>query len=127
MNTKQRFLVTSFAFLAAGLGAGQAFAQEATPDTWQNVTSQATRAEVRAEAVAALHAGEIEYGEASLAPETSPTTKSRAQVRAEALTARRLGLVGQGEVTGPAPTAEQLRAIEQAGQAALSPQFANAG
>jgi hypothetical protein len=127
MNTQQRFLVTSFAFLAAGLGAGQAFAQEATPDTWQAVTSQASRAEVQAEATAALHAGLIAYGEASLAPEAAPATKSRAQVHAEALAARRLGLVGQGEVTAPAPSAEQLRAIEQAGQAALNAQYANAG
>ena len=64
-------------------------------------TSTRTRAEVRAEAVAALAAGErLSWGEASQPDMARPTgTRARAEVVAEAREARRLGTLDDGEAT----------------------------
>jgi hypothetical protein len=61
--------------------------------------SAKTRAEVRAEAIAARKAGLIAVGERTLAPELDRfvSTKTRAEVRAEAIAARRAGLIAYGE------------------------------
>ena len=64
-------------------------------------TSTRTRAEVRAEVVAALAAGErLSWGEASHPEVTrSTSTRERADVVAEAREARRLGTLDDGEAT----------------------------
>ena len=64
-------------------------------------TSTRTRAEVRAEAVAAQAAGErLSWGEASQPDMARPTgTRARAEVVAEAREARRLGTLDDGEAT----------------------------
>jgi len=64
-------------------------------------TSTRTRAEVRAEVVAALAAGErLSWGEASHPEVTrSTSTRERAEVVAEAREARRLGTLDDGEAT----------------------------
>jgi hypothetical protein len=64
-------------------------------------TSSRTRAEVRAEVVAALAAGErLSWGEASQpAPAPTATTRERSAVVAEAREARRLGTLDDGEAT----------------------------
>jgi hypothetical protein len=64
-------------------------------------TSTRTRAEVRAEVVAALAAGErLSWGEASQPSLSGSTgTRERAEVVAEAREARRLGTLDDGEAT----------------------------
>lgn len=91
------FAASALVMLAA---APAVFAQEATPDTWISASkSRLTRAEVRAEAIAARDAGLIPRGEASVEPFLPRTAaalaqgKTRAQVRAETAEARRLGLM----------------------------------
>jgi hypothetical protein len=90
--------------LVAAAGFSSAFAQEATADTWQNVQSTLSRAEVHAQAVAAVRAGEIGYGEATrVVPsheEVAPyVAKTRSEVSAEARQALRSGQLDHGEVT----------------------------
>jgi hypothetical protein len=64
-------------------------------------TSSRTRAEVRAEVVAALAAGErLSWGEAAPpTPDRTFSTRERSQVVAEAREARRLGTLDDGEAT----------------------------
>ena len=66
-----------------------------------SVTSTRTRADVRAEVLAALAAGErLSWGEAPQpAQARSAGTRARAEVIAEAREARRLGTLDDGEAT----------------------------
>ena len=58
MTTTTRQVLTIAAIAAASLlSAGAAFAQEATPDTWLQVQSTKSRADVSAELVAARQSG----------------------------------------------------------------------
>jgi hypothetical protein len=124
MNTR---LATAAALLAA-LTAPLAMAQEATPDTWQAVTaSSVSREAVRADAIAALKAGLIERGEASVVRTEFRSTQPRAQVAAEAREALRLGVVSFGEGPGAVATPAQADAIRLAGQQALGQAIAQAG
>ncbi len=116
MNAK---LISLSALLAAAF-AVPAMAQEATPDNFAAVHSVVSRDAVRADAIAALKAGLIERGEASVDQRVFIATKSRAQVAAEANEALRLGLVGHGEGPAPMATPAQAEQIRLAGLQALS-------
>ena len=97
--------------------AAAAMASEFTPEA--PFVSTLSRAEVRAEAVAARDAGLITSGEFApiiVAENTSSVT--RAQVRAEAAEARRLGLLTTGEIT-VLPTPAQLEQVRLAGLRAV--------
>jgi hypothetical protein len=87
MNTRKLMLV-----VAAIVGAGTALAQSQEPKT---------RAEVRAEAIAARQAGEIEVGDTVglRALLSVPSQRSRAEVHAEAVAANkaRAGTVTYGD------------------------------
>ena len=82
MNAKLTTLTALVAVAAAF--ASPAFAKEATPDGFAAVTSTISRDAVRADAIAALKAGTIERGEASVDRSVFVSTKSRLQVAAEA-------------------------------------------
>jgi hypothetical protein len=92
--------------------------------------STKTRAEVRAEAIAARQAGLIAYGDRALTPEFDRfvSTKTRAQVTAELREAMRLGVLpSRGEASEPlVPTPEQLRLIAEAGERAAAQRVATA-
>ena len=97
--------------------AAAAMASEFTPEA--PFVSTLSRAEVRAEAVAARDAGLITSGEFApiiVAENTSSVT--RAQVRAEAAEAQRLGLLTTGEIT-VLPTPAQLEQVRLAGLRAV--------
>jgi hypothetical protein len=91
MNSKIAIATT----LVALLGAGSAFAQEATADQFPQQVSQNSRAEVHAEALAAQRAGIDVSGIWTFNDVKS--VRSRDEVRAEAREAQRLGLIGYGE------------------------------
>ena len=78
MNIRPRLIAAS---LVAAFVASPAFAQEATPDTWTEIASTTTRAEVRAEATTALRAGLTGHGEVTHAPVDFQSVKTREQVR----------------------------------------------
>lgn len=124
MNTR---LTAAAALLAALSVAPAAMAQEATPDTFQAFQgSSVSREAVRADAVAALKAGLIERGEASVATASFESTRARAQVAAEGREALRLGAVAFGEGPGVVVTPAQAEAIRTAGQQALGQAVAQA-
>ena len=116
MNTR---LIALSALVAASFAA-PVMAQEATPDNFATVTSVASREAVRADAIAALKAGLVERGEASIDRHVFVSTKTRVQVAAEAGEALRLGLIGQGEGPAPVATPAQAEMIRMAGLQALS-------
>ena len=118
MNAKLTTLTALVAVAAAF--ASPAFAQEATPDGFAAVTSTISRDAVRADAIAALKAGTIERGEASVDRSVFVSTKSRLQVAAEASEALRLGAIGHGEGPAPLVTPAQAESIRLAGLEALS-------
>jgi hypothetical protein len=84
MNRKQ------LAALALALVGASAFAQEATPDTWQQVAATKSVAHVRAELAQARQDGTIKSWSAGYI-EKVPAVKSREQLRAEVAAARRTG------------------------------------
>lgn len=116
MNTR---LIALSAVVAAAFAA-PAMAQEATPDTFNTVKSVLSRDAVRADAIAALKAGQIERGEASVDKRVFVSTKTRVQVAAEAAEALRLGLIGHGEGPSPVATPAQAEMIRMAGLQAVS-------
>ncbi len=122
MNTA-RITLTALVAAAAALAA-PAFVQEATPDGFAAVSSIASRDAVQADAVAALKAGTLERGEASVDRTVFVSTKSRAQVAAEGREALRLGVVGHGEGPAPVLTPAQAESIRMAGLAAASQRLA---
>lgn len=99
-------LIATVAFAVAGAGA--AFAQEATPDTWAQVAATKSRAQVQAELQQARKDGTIKSWSAGYI-EPLKSVKSREQVRAEFSAARATGEFDaiNGEVYGytPAPAA----------------------
>lgn len=119
MNTRITTLAALISATFLTFAAPLAMAQEATPDTWQQVQSTVSRDTVRAQAVAALKAGEIERGEASVDRSNFRPTLSRAQVAAEAREALRLGVLGFGEGPAYQPTPAQAEAIRLAGLKAI--------
>lgn len=123
MNVKTLMAAAVFSAFASGA----ALAQEATPDTWQKVSSSASREQVRNEAVTALKAGQIEFGEASRGFDApSASGLSRAQVLAETREAQRLGLVHYGEAQVRVASAADLESIRVAGLRAVDSQMAKA-
>jgi hypothetical protein len=99
--------------IVLSMTAATAMASEFTPEA--PFVSTLSRAEVRAEAIAARDAGLIasgEFGPVIVAENTSSLT--RAQVRAEAVEAQRLGLLASGEIT-VLPTPAQLEQVRLAG------------
>lgn len=121
MTFHKLLLVAATAGVAL-LGAAGARAQEATPapeiDAFKAGKS---RAEVRAETVAAAQAGLIARNDADmqrLATAGFQASKPRANVQAETLAAARLGLTRYGEAGAPEATRAQLEAITLAGERA---------
>jgi hypothetical protein len=111
--------------IAFALTAGAAFA-EGPIFVDPPFTSTLSRAEVRAEAVAARDAGRFELGDGQVivagkaadssnsATQYAAAGASRAQVRAEAAEALRLGYFNGGEIT-QFPSAEQAEQVRSAG------------
>ena len=115
MKTASRVLLPFALVLSAGAAMAEGPLQG--NEVFQ-FNSQLSRAEVRAQAVAARDAGQLPRGE--ILPVHSADTGaalSRAQVRAEAAEARRLGLVAQGEIL-PVASAAQSEQLRLAGQRA---------
>jgi len=91
-------LTTLATALVAAVGfSTAALAQEVIASDRTDTASTALRADVSAQAVAALKAGQIVRGEASTLAIDADSMKSRAEVTAEAREAQRLGLIGKGE------------------------------
>lgn len=87
---------------------------DVSPVAWDSVTTQRTRAEVSAEAVAAVAAGDAVSPEFDTdAADLAVSTKTRAQARAEAAEALRQGLIKLGEAS--APEADTFQRQGQAG------------
>lgn len=84
---------------AAANQAGLIANGEALPETpLATLPSDRSRADVHAEAVAALAAGQTVRGDQGYAESKFESTKTRAEIHAEAATAVKLGLVSRGEV-----------------------------
>ena len=120
MNTARTLIASSLFSVATLFAATGAVAQEVTPTGFDQFTSVVSRADVRADAAAALRAGLIETGEASRSTSSFVSVKSRAQVQAEAEQAMRLGLTGHGELSAPSASPAQAELIRSAGLRALS-------
>lgn len=115
-------LLSAGASFAQSYGDGEGFRERADFLAWKGTK---TRAEVRAELLAAQRAGEIAYGEVGIDRAlfaNVKSEKSRAQVRAETLEARRLGLLDtyadRGEPIAITPAQAEL--IRQAGLRAVA-------
>jgi len=121
MNTKT-FITVAIALIGAVAGTA-ATAGEATYGYPVVYTSTLTRAEVRAEAVRALAAGEVSTGERSIVVGSVGMPLSRAQVIAETLEAIRIGALSRGE-QNVFPTAAQLDSIRMAGERTVAMQTA---
>lgn len=126
MNTRK---LQAVALIAASLVAGSAFADGAEYQYPQPATSTVSRADVRAEAVAAMRGNAVANDEyqANQYPKAdvmAASTLLRAQVVAEAIEARRLGLIAEGEGSSRVPTAGQLEQVRLAGQAAVAKHLA---
>ena len=78
------------AAVAIALAGSSAFAQEATPDTWQQVAATKSVEQVRTELAQARKDGTIRSWSAGYI-EKLPAVKSRDQLRAEVAAARRSG------------------------------------
>ncbi len=103
--------------IVLSLTAAAAMASEFTPEA--PFVSTMSRAEVRAQAIAARDAGQIASGEfAPVIVAQSTSTLTRDQVRAEAVEAQRLGLITRGEVL-VVPTPAQLEQVRLAGLRAV--------
>jgi hypothetical protein len=72
------------------LGSGAAQAQEATPDTWMQITTSKSHQQVREELVKARKDGTTRAWSAGYM-EPSPVSRTRAQVQAETIAARNSG------------------------------------
>ena len=118
MNRKT--LIATVTTLVALVGAGSAFAQEATQGfPAAQVLSSKSRADVKSELAAAQRTGTFGYAEASPEP-FAASTITRTQVLAETREAQRLGLLGESNEAGVriATPAEQ-EAIRSAGLRAI--------
>ena len=92
MTTRTKLIALSA--LAFGLAA-PAFAQEATVVPAVSVQSELSRAEVRAEAIRALNAGELTEYAALVGPAAAPSQLSRDDVRQATLKAIDNGTVAR--------------------------------
>lgn len=109
MNTFTRIALP----IVLSMTAAAAMASEFTPEA--PFVSTLSRAEVRAQAIAARDAGLITSGEfAPVIVAQNASTVTRAQVQAEAVEAQKLGLVTTGETT-VLPTSAQLEQVRMAG------------
>ncbi len=90
-HTRQLLAVAAIA-AASLLSAGAAFAQEATPDTWLQVQSTKSRADVSAELVAARQSGLTKAWSAGYM-EPVRSSALRAEIKAATLQA-----IGSGEI-----------------------------
>ncbi len=79
-----------FAALVLAVAGTSSFAQEATPDTWQQVAATQSVEQVRAELAQARKDGTIKAWSAGYI-EKQPSVKTREQLRAEVAAARRSG------------------------------------
>jgi len=111
-------LITAFTAFVALAGAGSVFAVEATQDFAVPTLSSQSRADVRNELAAALRAGTLTHGEASVAPAPA-STQSRAVVIAETREALRLGVIGSNEAEIRSATPAQQESIRMAGLRAV--------
>jgi|GEM_PF-1609029 hypothetical protein len=103
--------------IVLSMTAAAAMASEFTPEA--PFVSTLNRAEVQAQAIAALDAGLIASGDfAPVIVADSTSTLTRGQVRAEAVEAQKLGLITRGEVT-VLPTPVQLEQVRLAGLRAV--------
>jgi hypothetical protein len=103
--------------IVLSMTAAAAMASEFTPEA--PFVSTLNRAEVQAQAIAALDAGLIASGDfAPVIVVDSTSTLTRGQVRAEAVEAQKLGLITRGEVT-VLPTPVQLEQVRLAGLRAV--------
>lgn len=101
--------------LALSLTAGASFAEGPLQGNEVfSLTSTASRAEVRDQAIAARDANLIAHGEILPVQAERGIGKSRDQVRAEFAEARRLGLLAAGEIL-PIATPEQSEQVRLAG------------
>ena len=120
MNIRNCFVA---AFSAIGaitmLGAGSAFAGEASYDYPVAYTSAVSRADVQAQTLSARAAGLIAHGERTVVIVATGLSLTRAQVKAEALEAIRVGAISRGE-RNVIPTAAQLESIRLAGLKAVA-------
>lgn len=121
MNAKT--LITIAIALTGFAAATTSMAGEASYEPAQPSTSTLTRAEVRADYVAARAAGQLDTGERSHVAAPTGTAKTRAQVVAETLEAVRIGAINHGE-RSLSLTPAQAASIEMAGLRALSMQVA---
>ena len=113
MNTFTRIALPVVLSMTAAAAMASEFAPEAP------FVSTLSRAEVRAEAIAARDAGLIASGEfAPVIVAQNTSTVTRAQVRAEAVEAQKLGLINTGEIT-VLPTPAQLEQVRLAGLRAV--------
>jgi hypothetical protein len=117
MNTKTFF----FAAIAAitTLGAGSAFAGDATYEYPVAQASTLSRADVRAETLRARAAGLIAHGERNIVIADTGPALTRVQAKAETLEAIRVGAISRHEQS-VAPTAAQLESIRLAGLKAVA-------
>lgn len=81
----------TLALLTLSLAAGASFAEGPLDYPADTFKSTKTRAEVRAEAIAARDAGQLQVGEVELPSPALKSTKTRAQVKAELAEAARTG------------------------------------
>jgi Domain of unknown function (DUF4148) len=121
MNAKT-FVTAAIAILSAA----SAFAQS-SPENYtlpQPYTSTVTRAQVRAELLAARQAPHHLEGDQYVVNEVFVSTVTPAQVHAEALEAIRVGAFSRRE-QNIIPTAAQLESIRMAGERALKTTLAS--
>lgn len=116
-------LITAATALIALAGAGSALAVEATQDFTGQSLSTLSRDEVRSERAAALRAGTLVRGEASVTP-LAASTLSRAVVVAETREALRLGVLGSNEAEIRTATPAQQESIRSAGLRAVESNLA---
>lgn len=123
MNIKN--IVASVSLLFA---AGAALAEPADLNfpTLGGAPSSVSRAEVKAEVIAARSAGQLDQSEVVIYETAQPSTLTRAEVRAEVIAARAAGLLEHSEVDYPvayqlpqrASLAASLKALSSGGSAA---------
>lgn len=104
----------SFLVLAL-LASSSAFANDVDPFGFEKqvFVSSKSFAEVRAETLAALKNGEIQYGETGVLQIAEPTTsKSRQEVRQELAVARANGETSYGEAYDPLRAAHQAQSAQ---------------
>jgi hypothetical protein len=133
MKSTAKLLLVTVTAAAAGMFASTAvlaespasvvrYGENASMPEQGNFVSTKSRAEVRAEAIAATRAGSNARSDGELERQLTAgfkSEKTRAQVVAETREARRLGLMDHRYESEPVvATAEQLRLIAQAGERA---------